>query len=272
MAQQNPAASGNLNSNNGSARPNSVDMAEAMALMADAGDAGDDEAEETASADEDAGDDATAEDDGEGDETAEEAADEEAEAAAEDAEAPEFWSADDKAAWESVPAELRPVLKKYEQQRVEFVNEKAREAAAGADPGGAGCRSAPTPWSTRPPSGGGRPARRCSRPSPTSGPRSTGPRSPRRDPAEWARLDQDPHDRRPLLAEANRRASRTMPGRRRRAPSRPSSRPSAPSTPSWRTSCPTTSAARRRRSKTYDDARQVPVRQGHPGRPHQPDP
>jgi hypothetical protein len=32
-------------------------------------------------------------------------------------------------AWESVPAELRPVLKKYEQQRVEFVNEKAREAA-----------------------------------------------------------------------------------------------------------------------------------------------
>ena len=35
---ENPAASGNLNSNNGSARPDSVDMAEAMALMADAGD------------------------------------------------------------------------------------------------------------------------------------------------------------------------------------------------------------------------------------------
>ena len=129
MAQQNPAASGNLNSNNGSARPDSVDMAEAMALMADAGDAGDDDAEETASADEEEGDDATAEDDGDEVETAEEAADEEAETAAEDAEAPEFWSADDKAAWESVPAELRPVLKKYEQQRVEFVNEKAREAA-----------------------------------------------------------------------------------------------------------------------------------------------
>ncbi|MBV8410225.1 MAG: hypothetical protein JOY64_21530, partial [Alphaproteobacteria bacterium] len=44
--------------------------------------------------------------------------------------APEFWSAEDKAAWDDVPAELRPVLKKYEQQRVEFVNEKAREAAA----------------------------------------------------------------------------------------------------------------------------------------------
>jgi hypothetical protein len=44
--------------------------------------------------------------------------------------APEFWSADDKAAWNAVPAELRPVLKRYEQQRVELVNEKAREAAA----------------------------------------------------------------------------------------------------------------------------------------------
>jgi hypothetical protein len=44
--------------------------------------------------------------------------------------APEFWSAEDKAAWDDVPAEVRPLLKKYEQQRVEFVNEKAREAAA----------------------------------------------------------------------------------------------------------------------------------------------
>ena len=44
--------------------------------------------------------------------------------------APEFWSAEDKAAWEKIPAELRPLVKKYEQQRVQFVNEKAREAAA----------------------------------------------------------------------------------------------------------------------------------------------
>jgi hypothetical protein len=51
------------------------------------------------------------------------------EATAED-DVPEFWSAEDKAAWKAVPAELRPVLKKYEQQRIEFVNEKAREAAA----------------------------------------------------------------------------------------------------------------------------------------------
>jgi hypothetical protein len=106
-----------------------VDVADAVALIADLGEAGENESEETAFADGEEGDDATADGGGEEDDTAEEAADEEAEASAEDGEAPEFWSADDKAAWNSVPAELRPVLKKYEQQRVEFVNEKAREAA-----------------------------------------------------------------------------------------------------------------------------------------------
>lgn len=44
-------------------------------------------------------------------------------------EAPEFWSADDKAAWQEVPEALRPMLRKYEQQRIAFVNEKTREAA-----------------------------------------------------------------------------------------------------------------------------------------------
>jgi hypothetical protein len=44
-------------------------------------------------------------------------------------EAPEFWSADDKAAWQDVPEGLRPMLRKYEQQRIAFVNEKTREAA-----------------------------------------------------------------------------------------------------------------------------------------------
>jgi len=43
--------------------------------------------------------------------------------------APEFWSADDKAAWQDVPKGLRPTLLKYEQQRIAFVNEKTREAA-----------------------------------------------------------------------------------------------------------------------------------------------
>src|SRR5450631_1426955 len=129
MAHQSPPASSNLTSENGTVRPESVDVAEAVALMADLGETGEDEAEETASDVEDEGDDAVAEGGGQEDETAEDTADEEAEASAEDGEAPEFWSAEDKAAWESVPAELRPVLKKYEQQRVEFVNEKAREAA-----------------------------------------------------------------------------------------------------------------------------------------------
>lgn len=43
--------------------------------------------------------------------------------------APEFWSAEDKAAWQDVPEALRPTLRKYEQQRIAFVNEKTREAA-----------------------------------------------------------------------------------------------------------------------------------------------
>jgi hypothetical protein len=43
--------------------------------------------------------------------------------------APEFWSADDKAAWQDVPVALRPLIAKYEQQRIAFVNEKTREAA-----------------------------------------------------------------------------------------------------------------------------------------------
>lgn len=43
--------------------------------------------------------------------------------------APEFWSAEDKAAWQDVPEGLRPMLRKYEQQRIAFVNEKSREAA-----------------------------------------------------------------------------------------------------------------------------------------------
>ena len=128
MAHQSLPASSNLTSENGTARSESVDVSEAVALMDDLGEAGEDEAEETASADADEGDEVEAEGSGEEDETAEEAADEDADSA-EDGEAPEFWSAEDKAAWKDVPAELRPVLKKYEQQRVEFVNGKAREAA-----------------------------------------------------------------------------------------------------------------------------------------------
>lgn len=45
------------------------------------------------------------------------------------ADAPDFWATEDKAAWAKVPAELKPVLQKYEHQRTAFVNQKAQEAA-----------------------------------------------------------------------------------------------------------------------------------------------
>src|SRR3981081_25256 len=125
-----------------STTPESVDVAGAVALMGDlAKDVGEEEkGRRDADTPPDAGVRATAaggveaheaavaadEEAGEGEEPEEVAEDE---APAEGSDAPEFWSAEDKAAWDSVPAELRPVLKKYEQQRVEFVNEKAREAA-----------------------------------------------------------------------------------------------------------------------------------------------
>ena len=114
-----------------STTPESVDVAGAVALMSDlAKDVGEEEKGErdvdTAADGDDAAVAEADEEAGEGEEPEEVAEDE---VPAEGSDAPEFWSAADKAAWNSVPAELRPVLKKYEQQRVEFVNEKAREAA-----------------------------------------------------------------------------------------------------------------------------------------------
>jgi hypothetical protein len=48
MAQQSPPASSNLNGDNAPLRPDSVDVAEAVALMDDLGEAAEDEVEETA--------------------------------------------------------------------------------------------------------------------------------------------------------------------------------------------------------------------------------
>ena len=117
-----------------STTPESVDVAGAVALMGDlVKDVSEEEKGERdadTAADGGDGDDAavaeTDEEAGEGEEPEEVAEDE---VPAEGSDAPEFWSAEDKAAWNAVPPGLRPVLKKYEQQRVEFVNEKAREAA-----------------------------------------------------------------------------------------------------------------------------------------------
>lgn len=47
--------------------------------------------------------------------------------------APDFWTDEDKPAWGKVPAELRPLLRKYEQQRAEFVTEKTRQAGEERD-------------------------------------------------------------------------------------------------------------------------------------------
>jgi hypothetical protein len=46
------------------------------------------------------------------------------------ADAPEFWSADDKALFLQAPPELREKIKTYEAQRIKAVNEKTAEAAA----------------------------------------------------------------------------------------------------------------------------------------------
>jgi hypothetical protein len=103
-----------------------------------------------------------------------------------------------------VPAELRPILKKYEQQRAEFVNEKAREAttvraraAQNVERADAVVAQAAQWW------------------------KETGPAMQRafaskwsavdwktlaeKDPAEYARLDQERQKDQALLADAQRR-------------------------------------------------------------------
>jgi hypothetical protein len=55
------------------------------------------------------------------------------EGSAEGEEPPDFWADDDKPAWAKVPAELRPVLRKYEQERLDFVAEKTRVATEERD-------------------------------------------------------------------------------------------------------------------------------------------
>lgn len=47
--------------------------------------------------------------------------------------APSFWSDEDRAAWAKVPAELRPLLAKYERQRLDETAEQTRRAGAERD-------------------------------------------------------------------------------------------------------------------------------------------
>lgn len=110
------------------ALPENLDIHEAARMMdgiADTPDEGDEQPDQGNAQPE--GGEVVAQEDGEQQE-GEEQPEEQAEVAA-DGEAPEFWSAEDKAAWATVPPALRPLIQKYEQKRVQFEQEKAREAA-----------------------------------------------------------------------------------------------------------------------------------------------
>ena len=131
------------------------------------------------------------------------------EAEGEGGEAPEFWAAEDKAAWNAVPAELRPVLKKYEQQRVEFVNEKAREAATVRARAAEEVRRANAVvdqaaqwWHQAGPALQQAFADKWSQVNWTA--------LAEKNPAEWARLNQIRMDEAAVLAEANRRGQQDV--------------------------------------------------------------
>jgi hypothetical protein len=111
------------------ALPDNLDMHEAARLMdgiADDGEgAGEQEQPDAGNAQPEGGE---VVEPGEGEPDGEEQPEEQP-AAEDDGAPPEFWSAEDKAAWASVPPALRPLIQKYEQKRVQFEQEKAREAA-----------------------------------------------------------------------------------------------------------------------------------------------
>ncbi|MBY0320950.1 MAG: hypothetical protein K2X72_19665 [Reyranella sp.] len=105
--------------------PDSVDVQEAVALMAEA-DAEPGPQQESEADSRDTPEQEAAE------AGAEIAGNEELEPAVVD-DAPDYWTIDDKARWSEVPEDLRPVLRKYEQQRVAFLHQKTREAAKARD-------------------------------------------------------------------------------------------------------------------------------------------
>jgi hypothetical protein len=130
--------------------------------------------------------------------------------------APEFWNAEDKAAWNAVPPELRPVLRKYEQQRVEFVNEKAREAAAvraqaieEVRRANAAAEQTAAWWQQAAPA--------LQRAFVDKWSHVNWAELAEKDPKEWARLNQQRLDEANLLAEANRRGEAELVAARQRA-------------------------------------------------------
>jgi hypothetical protein len=130
--------------------------------------------------------------------------------------APEFWSAEDKAAWAKVPAELRPTLAKYEQQRVQFVNEKAREAAVVRQQAQEEVKKyadtvtqAAAWWRQAGPALQQAFADKWSQVNWTE--------LAEKNPGEWARLNQMRQDEAAILAESNRRGQADMQAARQRA-------------------------------------------------------
>jgi len=202
----------------------SVDLAGAVALMGSLAEQGkpDGEQADAGNAAEEGGD-TEAVDIGdlaegeEGDAAEGEESEQQDEGEAEGAEAaPEFWSAEDKAAWAKVPPELRPTIAKYEQQRVQFVNEKARESAAvraqateEVQKANATIDQAAQWWAQA------GPALQQAFADKWSGVNWS--ELAEKNPAEWARLNQMRQDEAVLLTEANRRGQADIEARNQRA-------------------------------------------------------
>jgi hypothetical protein len=126
----------------------------------------------------------------------------EPEAAAIDA--PEFWSAEDKAILAALPKAVSSTVRKYEQQRIAFVNEQARKAAEGVKE----ARDVATKlytnleqqaawWQQNGPAFAERFADKWSK--------INWNKLAAEDPGEWARLKQEHADETALLGEAKRR-------------------------------------------------------------------
>lgn len=105
--------------------PGSVDIKEAVALMAEAG--------AEPAPEQELGADSSDTSEQEAVEAGPEVPESEEQEPAIADEAPDYWSPEDKARWSEVPEDMRPVLRKYEQQRAAFLHQKTREAAKARD-------------------------------------------------------------------------------------------------------------------------------------------
>lgn len=129
--------------------------------------------------------------------------------------APEFWSAEDKEFWKTVPVELRPVLKKYEQQRIEFANQKADEAARASRAAEEKAKAA-TDKVTEAATWWQQNGERFNKTFADKWAGVDWATLANDNPAEWARLRQQRDSEAEVLAEANRRGQADMEAARQR--------------------------------------------------------